>query len=418
MSSRPNLLLLLSVLTVLGLLALTAVQTVDALGHVEQAEQDKAETIERAIVASIRAVAQYGREKEARIAAVLEEVARDPEVISITLREQGGTVLLAAGQPLVEATSGALVERTLAFEIDWQCRGGPGHGGMCGDMPPGRYELILRLDPSAAAQVRSVILLEAGAVSLLLILAAVFASLLVRSIRDRERLTRTVALEQQRNESLESLRLLAAGLAHEIRNPLGAIRGYAQLAHEQCGDSVEARERTALMLRELDRVAERLQEFLSFARRRAIEPRPVDLNELAEETVALVGADAEAEGVELSVQGKGGAAVVDGDPAQLKELLLNLVLNAIEACSEGDSVVVTTSEARQGVELSVRDSGKGIDAADLERVFEPYFTTRREGSGLGLAISKRIAEGHGAQLTIDSAVGVGTTVTLLISSAG
>ena len=415
--TRPNLLLLLSVLSALGLVAIIAVQTSDAIGHVDRAEQNKAETLERAIISSIRAVTQYGREKQERIEVVLAEIAKDPQVLSITVRDPGGGVVLTAGQPL-DDHGGAVVERRLAFEVDWQCRHGPGHGGVCGDMLAGSYELILQLDPSASRHIRSVILLEAGAVSLLALLAAAFGALLVRSIRDRERLTRSVELEQQRNESLESLRLLAAGLAHEIRNPLGAIRGYAQLAHEQCGDDEESRERTALMLSELDRVSERLEEFLSFARRRQLKSQPVDLRRLSEDTVALVGADAEAEGIELRVDASEDPVTVDGDPSQLKELLLNLVLNAIEACSEGDTVVVTTSSGRTGVELSIRDSGKGIDEADLGKVFDPYFTTREEGSGLGLAISKRIAEGHGASLTIDSAVGVGTTVTLLIPSAG
>ena len=415
MKPRPKLLLLLSVLSALGLVALIAAQTANALGHVERAGNDKADTLERSIVSAVRAVAKYGRDKVERIGAVLDEIAKDPQVVSITLLDEHDAVLLAAGAPPTsdDGRAGAppMVERTAAFEIDSLCHAGC--GGQMGELPSGRYRIVVKLDPSSTAEVRSAILLGAGVVGALFVLAAVFAGLLVRSIRHRERLVRSMELGRQRTESLESLRLLATGLAHEIKNPLGAIRGFAQLIHEQCPEANgEGRERTSLMLRELDRVSERLEEFLAFARRRAIKRRPVDLRRLAEEVATLLGPDAKTAGIGLSVEAEAEEVIVAGDASQLKELLMNLVLNAIEACSDGGRVVVEVAAVRGQPEIRVRDDGRGVAPDDLPRVFEPYFTTRAQGSGLGLAISKRIAEAHGASLELTSQGGAGATATL------
>ena len=210
---------------------------------------------------------------------------------------------------------------------------------------------------------------------------------------------------------------MAAGLAHEIRNPLGAIRGYAQLLHEQAADE-EASAKTGVMLTELDRVGERLQEFLAFARKRQVELAPLDLTAVAREVVTLLQPDAEAAGIELSLDKEAQTVRCHGDAPQLKELVLNLVLNAIEACSEGDAVTIGLVRGREQTVLIVRDTGKGIEPADLARVFEPYFTTRDSGSGLGLAISKRIAEGHEGSLEVDSTPDVGTTVRLSLPTNG
>jgi signal transduction histidine kinase len=240
---------------------------------------------------------------------------------------------------------------------------------------------------------------------------ALVAGLLVRSVRGRDRLAREVALEKQRSRSLESMGHLAAGLAHETRNPLGAIRGYAQLLHEQSGDE-EARERTAVIIRELDRVGEKLEEFLGFARKRNLEKELTDLATVARETVMLVQPDADARGVDLDVSASPSVSPIDADPRQLKELMLNLVLNAVQACDEGGSVQVRVDGGHGGPVVRVVDSGAGIAVDDAPRIFEPYFTTREDGSGMGLAISRRIAEDHGALLTVQGSPGGGAEARL------
>jgi two-component system sensor histidine kinase HydH len=255
-------------------------------------------------------------------------------------------------------------------------------------------------------------LVAVAAVGIAVLLGLLVATgLLARSISARGQLARDVARELERRRSLESLGLVAAGLAHEIRNPLGAIRGYAQLLHEQAGDE-GSRARAGLMLPELDRVAERLEEFLGFARKRRSAAAAVDLAGLAAEVVALFTPDADAAGTMLSLESSPGRPVVEGDAAALKELITNLVLNALEACRGGGEVIVRTARTGADVELSVFDSGQGIRPEVLPRLFEPYFTTKDRGSGLGLAISRRIAEDHGASLTLANAPGGGAVARL------
>jgi two-component system sensor histidine kinase HydH len=286
------------------------------------------------------------------------------------------------------------------------------------DLPPGAYRLALVMDTASVERVRAPLLAIAALGIAVLLGLLVAAALLARSISAQGALARKVALEQQRRRSLESLGLVAAGLAHEIRNPLGAIRGYAQLLGEQAADPV-SRERAAVMLPELDRVAERLEEFLGFARKRKLSPAPVDLAILAGEVVALFRPDAEADGIELVARTAGGPAIVDGDAAELKELLTNLVLNAVQACGRGGRVVVGAERTAAEIALVVTDSGPGILPEDAGRLFEPYFTTKARGSGLGLAISRRIAEDHGAVLTLENAPRGGAIATLaFVGGAG
>ena len=169
---------------------------------------------------------------------------------------------------------------------------------------------------------------------------------------------------------------------------------------EQAADT-ESRGRADLMIRELDRVAERLEEFLGFARKRKQAAAPVDLAALAAEVVALFAPDADAAGTSLVLERSADPPVVEGDAAELKELMTNLVLNALQACA-GGRVVVRAARSAGCVELTVADGGPGIRPEDLPRLFEPYFTTKDRGSGLGLAISRRIAEDHGAALTLEN----------------
>ncbi len=447
MRLRPNLLLLPLALLAAGLVTLVVVQTIGALEQVDRAQQEKGETLQRTVISAMRGVVRYGRDKEERIEAVLEEIAKDPMVLSVAMVDSTGSPVIAKGAPLGRAggqepatgrAGGSdLLRLVEPFELGWQrgpmgppCSaaeggcgdssgGGRGRGGagQLGRVSPGSYRLILVLDQGPAAQVSRLILVQAVALSAIILLAAAVGGLLMRSIRQRGRLSRRVAVEQHKRESLESLRLLAAGLAHEIRNPLGAIRGYAQLLHEQSADQ-DAKAKTGVMLSELDRVGERLEEFLAFARERQVKLEPLDLSALADEIMTLLQPDAEAAGIALSRDQGERPVRCHGDARQLKELVLNLVLNAIEACSEGDRVTIAVATESDPIVLTVLDSGKGIELDDLPRIFEPYFTTRDNGSGLGLAISKRIAESHRGSLEVDSTPGTGTTVRLMLPVSG
>jgi len=421
---KTRILFALMIALSVGLAALIATLARGAFTQVERASEEKASTLARTVVSAIEGVIRHGPDQEGRIYSILEEVTRDAEVVSVGIVHPDGEPLVVRGEAIPHLADpagdlsltrrGRRIVAVVPFEVTsgcmapGSCNCAPG-ACTCGgreqwDLPPGPYRLALVMEMESADRVRTPLVAMAGVGIAVLLGLLVATILLARSIAVRGQLLRDVALEQQRRRSLESLGLAAAGLAHEIRNPLGAIRGYTQLLHEQAGDA-ESRERAGLMLPELDRVAERLEEFLGFARKRKPAASPVDLAALAAEVVALFTPDADAAGTALVLERPEDGPVVEGDAAELKELITNLVLNALQACTGGGKVTVHTAQTAAGAEVTVADDGQGIRPEDLPRLFEPYFTTKDRGSGLGLAISRRIAEDHGAKLTLKNAAG-------------
>jgi signal transduction histidine kinase len=430
--------LLLQAVMTAGLAILIALLARSVVTQVDRAAGDKARTLARTVVSAIQGVIHFGPDQEGRAHGILEEVARDPEVLSVGIVEPDGAPVMASGAVLPRAdlpagreplaTSDGRLVVALPFDVPSGCLASPGScrcatgGCLCGGddawaVPAGEYLLVLVLDRGAAGRMKTPVVAVAALGVAILAALLVVAGLLVRSLGARERLARRMALEQQRRQSLESLGLLAAGLAHEIRNPLGSIRGWAQLLHEQAADP-EGRERTALMLGELDRVGERLEEFLGFARKRRLAAGPVDLAALARKTAALLQPDVESAGIGLAVVAPEAPVAVTGDEAQLGELLLNLALNAVEACGPGGSIRLEVRAGAAGPTCEVADDGRGIRPEDLGRLFDPYFTTKERGSGLGLAISRRIAEDHGAILTVENAPGRGAVARLAFLDGG
>ena len=432
MKSRAHFWLMSQAVLTAGLALLIVLLARGVVTQVDRAAEEKALTLARTVVSAIQGVIRHGPDQEGRVHGILEEVARDPEVLTVGIAEPDGVAVMTSGaalprsdlpggrEPLMTAAGRLVV--ALSFDVPSGCVASPGGcrcatgGCQCGvgedwAVPAGRYLLVLALDRGAAGRVKAPVVAVAALGVAILAALLVVAGFLVRSIGARERLARKVALEQQRRQSLESLGLLAAGLAHEIKNPLGSIRGWAQLLHEQAADP-ESRERAALMLGELDRVGERLEEFLGFARKRRMAASPVDLCAVARRTAALLQPDTDAAGIELRVIAPETPVTVTGDGAQLGELLLNLALNAVETCGHGGIICVEVATGEAVATIAVVDDGPGISTEDLGRLFDPYFTTKERDSGLDLAISRRIAEDHGAVLTIGNAPGRGAVARL------
>jgi len=425
-SVRSILFGLAAVLLSAVILAVILVLSLAALEQVRHSSLEKARTIARTVTKSIRGVVRYGPDQEGRVSAILEEVSRDPEVLAVGILGPDGTPLVVHGDmkkiPLVaHSLEEKAIDRgeSLVFLKPFEIAGKTFSPGSCscrqmacacsGDEPilleQGSYTLALAMNHSLSGSLRLHIKLEAALAAALVLILMTIVWLLARAVRDRERLARRVAVEAKQRENLEALNLLAAGLAHEIKNPLGSIRGYAQLIHERSPD-----EKTAVLLEETDRVNEKLEEFLDFARTRTLEAAPLDFGDLVRGTVQLLAPDADALGVAIEVDPPDAPVVVEGDAAQLKELLFNLVLNALQACARGGRVRVAVSAAVHRATVAIRDDGGGIRKEDLARVFEPYFTTKEAGSGLGLAIARRIADDHGGTIDIASDLGKGTTV--------
>jgi len=426
MTRRPPVLIWALALLAAGFAVLSVARSSVTVTRLETAQQERAWMLAHALAATVQGVARHGPAAPDRIQAVFEEVTASSSVRAAFLLDRDATPLVEGGRAdpawvQWAATPGVqLAERgdELAVVLPFDLRVGQGQGRkermrrMGPSLASGRYSVLLILDSSTSRDVRTHILANDLALLVIGLAGFMLGGLLLRSQGRNHQLRQRIAVQEQRRRGLESLRMLAAGLAHETKNPLGAIRGYTQLLHEDSDDE-QARSRTALILEQIDHMTERLDEFLSFARKRLPRLESVDLSQLARSVAELLSPDAEAAGVALRVRG-GEAVVVEGDPRQLQEALFNLVLNAVQACGPGDEVRVSLRSGTDGAILEVEDTGAGIAPADLERITEPYFTTRERGSGLGLAIVERIAESHRATLEVTSQAGEGSRFCLHI----
>ncbi len=227
-------------------------------------------------------------------------------------------------------------------------------------------------------------------------------------------LTPYKALEEQvrRADRLAAVGELAAGMAHEIRNPLASMSGSIQILKEELETTSEEHRRLMdIVLRETDRLNELITDFLLFARPGQPRREPVDLAAVIDETAALLGSGRDHQvAVETRLDRP---LVVPGDPRELRQVFWNLLVNAVQAMPGGGRVELRGRHAEPGwVEVTVRDSGEGIAAKDLPRIFDPFFTTKPTGSGLGLAIVYRIVQSHGGTITVASRPGAGATFTL------
>lgn len=216
-------------------------------------------------------------------------------------------------------------------------------------------------------------------------------------------------IEEQlrRADRLSALGELAAGMAHEVRNPLASIRGTVEIIQDGIAPDDPRHEFATILVRETDRLNRVVQDFLDFAKPSPADLTRLDLNRLIDDIFKLVAFQAEKAGVRLDFCA-GSLPQVLGDAEKLKQVFLNLALNALQAMPGGGSLQVNSSLADDRVLVSFRDTGAGIAEAELEKIFEPFFTTRRNGTGLGLAITCRIVRSHGGSIEVESRPGEGS----------
>ena len=224
-------------------------------------------------------------------------------------------------------------------------------------------------------------------------------------------LTEIKALQQevQRKEKLAALGGLAAGIAHEIRNPLSSVKGMATYFKTRLASDPEAREAAEVMVSETNRLNRVINELLEFARPSNISPVPTEINTVIEHSVRLISADLEAHDISLDLHLDPDLPSVDLDPDRFIQCLLNLYLNAIQAMGRGGRLTVATRRVQdEWVEIEVSDRGAGISEEDVHHIFDPYFTTKASGTGLGLAIVHKIVDNHQGRITVQSNLGKGT----------
>ena len=261
-----------------------------------------------------------------------------------------------------------------------------------------------------------------GAFPLVLNLLAMTAVTLLASYlaeRLREADVRLVAANArvEQAERLAALGRLAAGLAHEIRNPLGAIAASIELLGTGPNLADEDRALCSIIEREASRMNELIGDMMDLARPRKPTMEPMDLAALGREVVKLAATSGRGIDVIVRCDGPDDVHVV-ADMAQMRQVVWNLVRNAIQASSAGSEVLLRWSTNKStGVLFEVNDHGVGIDPETRERLFDAFFTTRSKGMGIGLAVVKRILDDHGFTVTVDSTEGKGTTFTVHIPAS-
>ncbi|MEG6506630.1 ATP-binding protein [Nitratidesulfovibrio sp. 1201_IL3209] len=265
------------------------------------------------------------------------------------------------------------------------------------------------------------------------------AILILRDLREVRRLQDEV----RRREKLAAIGSLAAGVAHELRNPLSSIKGYATYFGSRFAEGSEDREAARVMVQEVERLNRVISDLIGLARPSDIAPRPVDAGFLVRHVLRLVRQDAAHRGVTVRVEpeegqdfagpgqvGPGQPGPGEGaprglpegpvprallDPDRFSQALLNVFLNALEAMPRGGELSVRLAAAPGNrIAVSVRDTGAGIAPEHLATIFDPYFTTKSQGTGLGLAIVHKIVEAHGGEVSLRSVPGQGTEVTFLL----
>ncbi len=223
----------------------------------------------------------------------------------------------------------------------------------------------------------------------------------------------------RRAERLSALGEIAAGLAHEIRNPLAGMKGALEIVAGRVRAGTPEAEFSGIAAREAQRLEGLVQEFLDYARPRPPRLRPGELPQVLRRVAGLLGPEAERAGVALAVDADASPAGPPLDPEQFQQVLVNVVLNAIQASPRGGRVVVRCRPGAAGhTVIEVTDEGPGIPPGTRARLFEPFFTTKERGSGLGLAISQRIVAAHGGAIAIEPGAGGGTRVDITLPGSG
>ncbi len=245
------------------------------------------------------------------------------------------------------------------------------------------------------------------------------ATIAVENARLYEDISRA-KVQMQRADRLASLGTLTAGLAHEIRNPLVAIKTFTQLLPERFDDDEFRDHFLHVTAGEVDRISSLVNELLEFARPSQPNLNQEDLNQIMEKMLLLVASASHEKNLEIVRDFHQSLPPVVLDKEQIKQVFLNILLNAIDATSENGTITVGTKLVKKNgyqdaVKIMVRDTGEGIPKEDLERIFTPFFTTKHQGNGLGLAISHQIVQEHHGSIEVESEESKGTTFCVTLS---
>ena len=239
--------------------------------------------------------------------------------------------------------------------------------------------------------------------------------ILFRDLTELQGLKKEVELARR----LASIGSLAAGVAHEIRNPLSSIKGFATYFRDRYKDIPEDKKTAEIMIQEVERLNRVIGQLLEFARPVTVEKKPVSIQSLIQNSLKVIEREAQGKNILIDKEIASDLPAISLDADRMNQVLLNLYLNAIESMPNGGRLVV---EVKADTELNrlrimIQDTGQGIDRHDLNHIFDPYYTTKQAGTGLGLAIVRKIIESHQGEIRVESEPGQGTGVIIFLPYA-
>ncbi len=247
-----------------------------------------------------------------------------------------------------------------------------------------------------------------------------FTMLLV--VRKAERIIESRAVEQKRlveqlnlAERLAALGEMVAGVSHEIKNPLGIIQSTSELLNNMPGASEAQKRLSGVITEESIRLNRIVTEFLDFARPHKLNVREFDLKEVIIKNIEFLRSEIENKGISVDTNFDGRSFMIEADQDLLHRVFMNLIINAIQAISGSGKININIGDEKGSYIITIRDTGSGISEENIIKIFNPFFTTKEKGSGLGLPIVRKIIEGHGGAIDIESREGAGTSVMLRLS---
>ncbi len=385
------------------------------------------ETLIRAVEAA-RRMGMRGQEgRQFRLRFLMDEMIRQGDLRFLGLVDaQGRFEALSEAEPGVGVTAVRLAALPATSEAAWEIiqsgeeslfvvyrfsrppRRSTMHGGMEHGFRADEERTLIAVGLDASAYLHAVrkdmlTLAMAGGLCLALAFAGAVTLFWRRKVAELEK-------EVARRERLAALGTLAAGVAHEIRNPLSSIKGFATYFGAKFEPGTQDRELAEVMVGEVERLNRVVTELLDLTRPSELRLAPVVVPELVRHALKLVEGDCRSRGIVVRERLAELTAVLDAD--RMLQALLNLLLNAIQAMPGGGTLTVSAHSAKDRLELRVADTGSGIPAQDLDKIFDPYFTTKNQGTGIGLATVRTLVEAHGGGVRVVSEPGQGTQVVL------
>lgn len=408
--------------------------------QVQQALARQSDAIMNALVGGIQSHRRLGRFVQDQIQGALDELVKSEDVLAVAITDPAAAPILLAGETrLLEALppvppgnywDPAGFRHVAPFTLA-PIEAGPGWGGGRGpgrgrartadannsaDEGPlargGQFVATLLLNRQTAdAQCRAaarlrIFVTAAGAVVLICVAVAWWATVRLLDARASAKLLETEA------RHLGELSQAAAGLAHETRNPLGLIRGWSQRLAASGLKSPEEQHRAEAIVEECDRVTARINQFFAFAKPCRPSLGPVEPDAMVDQLAVLLEPDLEAKNLHLNRPVCSRRQTIEADAELLRQVLFNLLQNAVQFSPDGGAIDVSVSLGGGGGQIDVADRGPGVAADAVDALFTPYYTTRSGGTGLGLAIVRRIASAHGWRVEYHARPGGGAVFRL------